>query len=154
VKVKILIKFILVFFSSNFNFSDSCNTVSGNFSFNQASIISDSISIQGLSLLHNTSKILHSGLFHSHFVIFIATLSLFFIFLKFSNFLNGIKISFLNKRLSNITKAYHFFNSIVQTRILSALFITLVITASSLLLKTFTYASTSSQSKAHHEFFG
>jgi hypothetical protein len=103
--VSVFVKSILDFFSSNLNLSASSIILSENLNFNQASIISDSSSIHFLSLSHKTSIILHSGLFHSHLVIFIATLSQFFIFLKSSNFLYAINTSFLNKELSKITKA-------------------------------------------------
>jgi hypothetical protein len=77
-----------------------------------------------------------------------------FKFLCCSIFLYGIKISFLKSGLSNITKPKDFFSSKVQTKTLSALFKTFVITASFLPLKVFIKASTSSQSKAVHKFFG
>jgi hypothetical protein len=79
VNVKVFLKSILELFSLKFNLLASSKTFSGKPNLNQASIISDSILIQGLSLFHKISIILHSGLFQSHLVIFIATLSQFLI---------------------------------------------------------------------------
>jgi hypothetical protein len=85
-----------------------------------------------------------------NFVIFIQTLSQFFIYF---NFFQLTKTSLLKSGLSKTTNQKFLFFCKVQTKILSALEITFFITASFLLLKIFIEAKTSSQSKAFKEFF-
>jgi hypothetical protein len=99
--------------------------------------------VSGFFLSHKISTIFHSGFFHSHFKIFIATISL---FLAFHINLSGIKISLLIAGLKAFTNQKGFLSNFINSHTinLSALFNTLIILASIFHLNFLISASTKS----------